>query len=589
MQHPLTVAQVARRVVGGLSPRFSPEILMQAALWNAVREAAITTWRRRVLCAALFGATLCAVAALWTLAPRSYISEAKLFVRVGRETVTLDPTATTGQTIAVYEARETELNSLLDVMSSRAVREMVVDRMGTGVVLGHLPVPLDDPNQPPIAVNPDRDNGQAFISSFFPPEFRQFTKGGKRDQRATTRKPATRPRAATPVASQSNKPVPPAGNDDSDSPSTQAVDRSDSKARELAIQSLAKIVRVNVGKKSGVVTLEARAESPELAQRILRTTLDCFLVQHLRINRNPGSHRFFLEQVDLTRKDLEGATNSLRDVKNRLGVVSVEGHRKLVQDRMAQLETARLDAETSLAAGRASVAELTRSIQNFPATLVSAETTGSPNDATDRARQQLQDLELRERDLLVKYTISHPAVAAIRDQADRARSILEERRTDGRSQRTQGINPAAQQMQLRLAEEESKVAALEARVVALRDKSVTLRDELETLNANEAEIQQLEKKVEISQASLKSHTEKLEQARIDQALEDGRISNVNVVQPASYSETPASPSAKLVFLLGGVLAVCNGFGLPFAWDFLRRVRPLVATLLAGPAEGTPAS
>lgn len=557
---------------------------MQAALWNAVRDAAVATWRRRALCAALFGATLCAVAAMWAIAPRSYVSEAKLFVRVGRETVTLDPTATTGQTIAVYEARETELNSVLDVMASRAVREMVVDRMGAGVVLGQRPVPLEDPNQPPIAVNPDRDNGQAFISSFFPPEFKQFTKGGKRGTQTSQRSVAPR-RAATPVTSTA-----PAGSH-RDLPAAvleEAGDRSDPQAREQAIAALAKIVRSNVGKKSGVITLEARAETPELAQRILRTTLDCFLVQHLRINRNPGSYRFFLDQVDLTRKDLEGATNSLRDVKNRLGVVSVEGHRKLVQDRMAQLETARLDAETSLAAGRATVAELKRSIQNFPATLVSAEVTGSPNDATDRARQQLQDLELRERDLLVKYTTTHPAVAAIREQADRARSILEERRIDGRSQRTQGINPAAQQMQLRLAEEESKVAALEARVVALRDISVTLRDELETLNANEAEIQQLEKKVEITQASLKTHTEKLEQARIDQALEDGRISNVNVVQPASYNQTATSPSSKLVLLLGSVLAVCNGFGLPFAWDFLRRVRPLVATFFAGPTDGTAA-
>ncbi len=571
---------------------------MQAALWNAVRDAACTTWRRRVLCLAIFCATLGLVAGAWVLAPRTYLSEAKLFVRVGRETVTLDPTATTGQTIAVYEARETELNSVLDVMSSRAVREMVVDRMGAGVVLGQLPVPPDDPDAPPIAVNPDRDNGQAFISSFFPPEFRKFTKGdkrgGKASQHASTRKPVASPRAAKPVATTAT--VPHAATAEADTEATdpsetssRSVDLSDPKSRELAVQSLAKLVRINIGKKSGVVTLEARAATPELAQRILRTTLDCFLVQHLRINRNPGSHRFFLEQVDLTRKELEGATNSLRDVKNRLGVVSVEGHRKLVQDRMAQLETARLDAETSLAAATATVNELRRATKEFPATLLSQEVTGSPNDATDRARQQLQELELRERDLLVKYTTAHPSVTAVRDQAERARAILEERRTDGRSQRTQGINPAAQQMQLRLAEEESKVAAFQAKVAALQERSLALRDELETLNANEAEIQQLEKRVELTQASLKTHTEKLEQARIDQALEDGRISNVNVVQPASYSQTPASPSAKLVFLLGGVLAVCNGFGLPFAWDFLRRAQPVLLAALARSPELPPAA
>ncbi len=33
--------------------------------------------------------------------PRSYRSEAKLFLRIGRETVGIDPSATTGQTVSL--------------------------------------------------------------------------------------------------------------------------------------------------------------------------------------------------------------------------------------------------------------------------------------------------------------------------------------------------------------------------------------------------------------------------------------------------------------------------------------------------------
>ena len=55
---------------------------------------------------------------LW-LAPRKYQSEAKLFVRLGRESVTLDPTATTGQTVAVNESRTSEINSVLEILKSR--------------------------------------------------------------------------------------------------------------------------------------------------------------------------------------------------------------------------------------------------------------------------------------------------------------------------------------------------------------------------------------------------------------------------------------------------------------------------------------
>lgn len=83
-----------------------------------------------------FIATLAITVALITLVPRKYGSEAVLFVRLGRETVSLDPTATTGSTISVYESRENEINSVRDMLQSRAILERTVDKLGAEVVLG---------------------------------------------------------------------------------------------------------------------------------------------------------------------------------------------------------------------------------------------------------------------------------------------------------------------------------------------------------------------------------------------------------------------------------------------------------------------
>ena len=62
--------------------------------------------------------------------PRKYESEAKLFVRLGRESVALDPTATTGATVQVQESRENQLNSARDMLRSRALLEAVVAKIG---------------------------------------------------------------------------------------------------------------------------------------------------------------------------------------------------------------------------------------------------------------------------------------------------------------------------------------------------------------------------------------------------------------------------------------------------------------------------
>lgn len=86
--------------------------------------------------------------------PRTYVSDAMIFVKLGRETVSLDPTATTGSTISVLESRENEINSIRDMLSSRGIFEKIVDRIGPEVVLGDAEL-TDEVKQ--VNENPGRD------------------------------------------------------------------------------------------------------------------------------------------------------------------------------------------------------------------------------------------------------------------------------------------------------------------------------------------------------------------------------------------------------------------------------------------------
>jgi len=69
------------------------------------------------------------------LTPEFYKSDAQLLVKVGRESVALDPTITTGQIITVSQPREYEINSELEILKSREVAEMAVEAIGTDVIL----------------------------------------------------------------------------------------------------------------------------------------------------------------------------------------------------------------------------------------------------------------------------------------------------------------------------------------------------------------------------------------------------------------------------------------------------------------------
>jgi polysaccharide biosynthesis protein PslE len=73
--------------------------------------------------------------------PKTYTSEAKLFVRLGRESMAMDPTATAGtdKVVMVQESREYEINSVFELLKSREVLSSVVGDMGPRVVLEQGP------------------------------------------------------------------------------------------------------------------------------------------------------------------------------------------------------------------------------------------------------------------------------------------------------------------------------------------------------------------------------------------------------------------------------------------------------------------
>ena len=71
--------------------------------------------------------------------PPHYRSEAKLLVRLGRESVAIDPTASIGQSAVPMEGRDKEINSEIELLKSRQLVESAVKSIGANRLLSLRP------------------------------------------------------------------------------------------------------------------------------------------------------------------------------------------------------------------------------------------------------------------------------------------------------------------------------------------------------------------------------------------------------------------------------------------------------------------
>ena len=99
-------------------------------LRRALRDVYYVLFRHKLKVIIFFIVVFVTVTLGTFLASEIYRSDAKVLVRLGRESVSLDPTATTGPVISVGQQRENEIKSELEILNSKELVEKVVDAIG---------------------------------------------------------------------------------------------------------------------------------------------------------------------------------------------------------------------------------------------------------------------------------------------------------------------------------------------------------------------------------------------------------------------------------------------------------------------------
>ena len=178
-------------------------------------------------------------------------------------------------------------------------------------------------------------------------------------------------------------------------------------------------------------------------------------------------------------------------------------------------------------------------------------------DSTEAMRDRLYALEIEEKELAAKYSDSHPRLKRVREQLSSARSVLTEQ-PKNREEMKLAINPVRLQIENELLLAEASVASLEAKGKALKTLEDELTERLVKVNEIEVQTEQLQREIEIGRENHRNYARKLEESRINNALDQQALSNVSVVAPPSFRLKHVSPNRPLLAILGVMVSVLCG-------------------------------
>lgn len=485
---------------------FATEIVQSSA-----RDVVQVLFRRKWIIILVFGGVSAAAALYAFTAPPMFESQAKLLIRIGRENIAVDPSVAAGPMVGgVSQNRENEVNSELSILTSRLLAEQVVDDVGEAALLG-------DPHEPSL----------------------------KEQVYETMQKVKTLPQTLMAMVN----PQPPRPQ------------------REKAVETFLDNTTVAVEKKTNIISVAFDAIHPETARQTLEKLIDMYLERHIKVHQSQASPKFFEEKVTEFQEKLAQREKDRDEYRRTHGISAIEKQKETLLAQLSTLDGERGTAAADVQASEARVASLEKTLRGKSPTLVTSETSGIPNATTEKLKSDLADLKLKETDMSARYPSSYRPLAELRAQIKQTESMVKGERASLTTV-TKGLDPNHQQLQLQLDTERAARDSQKAREASIAAEIERVQAKLADLTAQEAEVTRLDRDVEVANQEYREYREGLQRARISEAMDRDKVSNVSVVQPATSSAVPVRPKKMRILALGVILGLFGGVALAYAREYM---------------------
>jgi len=317
--------------------------------------------------------------------------------------------------------------------------------------------------------------------------------------------------------------------------------------RSSAILAVQRNLEAQRARDSSIIEVTYDAPTPAQAREVLSHLVDLYLEKHLEVHRTGLDYEFLLQQTDQMAARLAETERELQAARAELGIGDIDVAKENNRMRIDELTNQLFLIDTRLASVRARQDALMRQAGARTDEAVTTPTDREPvpaaADASDMITMltaRLRNLRARELTLLATYAEQSALVQSVRQDIAR---VEEELRTAVSTLSAQDLSrlssPAttgdpASAISVRIdhaiLDAAMDLASLNAERMVIQQRLDETHQMAVKIEASEAKIRRLLRRREVEETNYLYFSQSLEQARIDDVLDSGKVTNINVVQ-----------------------------------------------------------
>ena len=319
---------------------------------------------------------------------------------------------------------------------------------------------------------------------------------------------------------------------------------------------------------SRIIEINFKHKDPEIASIVAKNLIAAYLDKRPHVHKNPESYEFFQEQSNLLKIRIRETEEKLKKFKKEHDVVDLKEERSILLQKKADLQASMNDSKSEKVETQKRISEISEQLKSTPQKIQQGETANLNTMLINTLEERLVALEIKERELLTKYTESNHLVQDVKKQLKIVRDKLTEQETKRYGTANFGPNLTYQHLKEELFRNEAELEAINAKITSQRTHLAEYGGRLDNLNAVANMIKELQDELEVDKENYQLYLTKHEESRISSEMDSKKIANVSVIKPAQRPLYPMGNKAFMFLAIGLLVAVFGSVGLSIFLEFL---------------------
>lgn len=338
-------------------------------------------------------------------------------------------------------------------------------------------------------------------------------------------------------------------------------------ALEAAIEEMQQSLTFTTVKDSNVIKIKFQHPGAEAAAQVVNRLTELLMEKHLKIFSNPQAS-FLAKQASAYQEKLEVSQSHLQEFKRRNGLSSLKEETQLLLEQRRDLDSALKNYQNQKQGLLSKAEALKRQIADIPKQ-ISLATVAERQGVIDNLKSNLLELRLKEQSLSTKFRDTSRLITDIRNEINTVAKFLQEQESNLTDKVTTGKNPVYQEVEIGILRTESELSSLTTQIEEIKNQVQQLDLKLSKLDQLEKELGGLQLKVDSDQINYRMYLAKVEEAEVSERMDQLKMANLSIIQPASIPNKPVKPKKALNILLGLVVGLVGGITSAFLSAYMQ--------------------